>query len=644
MLQSLRQGAQSRIIKIFVFGTLFLAMMGLAMLDISGFIGRSMDGPKAIVANVGGIDIPTMEVERRVSEEIQRIQRSYGANLTRAQAIGMGMHTHILSRMVDETLLDRAASAAGFASTDAMVANTIRADKTFADANGRFDQQKFLQLLGNAGLTAEGFADILRKELPRSALIRSMANAARVPEGLADAYFLATHQQRVAQTMMLTDLSTPGVKDASDAEIETRYNAHPDDYMTPEYRALRILELGGANFTPDAAPEEEELKTYYSENEDTYYQREQRIAVQAILDNSEMAAKVAASVRSGTVMRDAVSAAGGDPAKVLEMGWLSSDRFAPETREIAFSMEKDAVSDPIAAGENWVVLQIKDIKPPRQVPFEEVRDSIAEAVRTQKATDTLYDAVNTIDDMLSSGKSLEEVAAKFNLGLRDVVAVDSAGKLPDTTPLAGLSDLRGALDAAFVLDAGENTSLVENDNNGFAVIEVRSITPPSRLPLEKVRMDIARSLRREAQDRANAKRAEAAVASIREGKPMNDVAARNGTTAETSKAMTFDGETLLAPEAVSALFNLKAVGDVEAVETQEGRMLVRLAEIIPATLGSDPEALAAVRRQLSSGMGNDIVAAFVDELKSIYPVTVHQRTLDLVFPSAAPDEDTSGEE
>jgi peptidyl-prolyl cis-trans isomerase D len=144
----------------------------------------------------------------------------------------------------------------------------------------------------------------------------------------------------------------------------------------------------------------------------------------------------------------------------------------PDVVSAAFSdlvLAQGAVSDPIDLGENHIVLiRLREHMPEALLPFEEVREQVAESVRRQRAMDAAAAAARELLAALEEGA---EIGALAESGARELVVAEAA-----TRSSAEIDQtLRQQV---FLMEApvegGRITQVVELPD-GYAVVQLESV-------------------------------------------------------------------------------------------------------------------------------------------------------------------------
>lgn len=141
-------------------------------------------------------------------------------------------------------------------------------------------------------------------------------------------------------------------------------------------------------------PSEEELKTYYNDNIDTYVQSPSRVKTSHLIFDSEDKAKEVKSKIDENPGYFKEYAEENDLA--TDMGWFQKGEKSTAIDNLAFSLEPDEVGGPVETLEGWQILKVED-KKKRQVPsFEEIRDKVKQDYVSEKENKKYQDWYNKV--------------------------------------------------------------------------------------------------------------------------------------------------------------------------------------------------------------------------------------------------------
>lgn len=616
MLQLLRHKVGSVVVKVlFVLLILSFAIWGI------GDIFRNR-GQSDTVATVGDVTISLGQLD----SQFRQVAQSQRIPLAVAQQLGLPQR--VLDGMVSGFLYDQFAADLGYNLSNDAIADAVRDNPAFRDpATNQFSRDRFLQLLQANGTNEAGFIASQRGQLQQQGVMRALFSGAEPPKALVDPIYKYRRETRVADTITLRNADQTSVPQPTQADLEAYHKEHGDKFQSPEYRTLNLVLLKTDEFAKSVSVSEDEAHTAYDKNQANYEKPETRRFDQVIAPTKELADQIAAAVRGGKPVQQAVDESGNAAVKLIPVDFTAKSAMPiPALADPGFALAQGQATDPVQSPFGWHVLVLTGTQPARTVPFAEARAEIEAQLKQSKAADALYDAANKFEDALADNVPVDKAAQEFGFTVTPVPAVAQDGTTQSGQPLPALPGQAQVLQAAFQLQQGDVSPMGTVDDNTSFIVRVDSIIPPATEPLAKVRDEVAAAWTEQKQaDAATALAADIAKR-LAAGEAAADVAKAVGGQVAETPALLRDGSNAGAVPAslVRDLFAAK-VGGTATAETPGGRVVARLTKIEPAK--PDATAEAAVKQDLQRGIAVDVGGGLDQALRARYGVTVDQAVL-----------------
>ncbi|HRJ12427.1 MAG TPA: SurA N-terminal domain-containing protein, partial [Alphaproteobacteria bacterium] len=135
---------------------------------------------------VGNTTISVQELQRAYSQQMETLRRQ-GMNIDGEMAKSLGIGNSVMRSMIERELLLQAARDYGIVVSDKMAASEIQKERAFYDEDGKFNRDKFKQLLQNAGVSEQEFVGGLRGDMSIRILLGALQTSAIPPAELARA-------------------------------------------------------------------------------------------------------------------------------------------------------------------------------------------------------------------------------------------------------------------------------------------------------------------------------------------------------------------------------------------------------------------------------------------------------------------------
>src|SRR3546814_7846484 len=100
------------------------------------------------------------------------------------QAPAFGIPQQVLERMITRAMLDEMSARLGMLVTEEQMRRHLLENPDFKDSAGRFDRDRFAQLLRYSGLNEQGYLARIGEDTKRQQLVAAVTEAAVAPESL----------------------------------------------------------------------------------------------------------------------------------------------------------------------------------------------------------------------------------------------------------------------------------------------------------------------------------------------------------------------------------------------------------------------------------------------------------------------------
>lgn len=627
MLEAIRKRSASFLVKLL----LGLLIVSFGIWGIGDTIRRGIGTPD--LASVGPVDIRPNDFEGDFQRELNRLRSLFGPTFDRDQARAMGLATSVLDGMITRILFSLEAKHLGVAISDDLVAKNIRNNRVFRNLLGAFDREKFQQALLASGWTEDVFVDRLRDDLARDQYVDSIEKGAVAPSDLVDAVYRYRQEKRVALAVFVADKDMTGIREPDDATLAKFHTEHAARFTAPEYRALTVVNLEAKDLAKEIVVSAQEIKDAYAARRDEFKRSERRHVLQMVLADETTAKRAHKMLVAGQSFAEVAKNVAGMDAETLDLGFVGRDNLLPEMADTAFGLKKGAVSEPVQSPLGWHILAVTDVDAAREQTLDEVRETLTNQIAHDKAVESLFELANRLEDNLGGGATLEESASQLNLKIFKIPAIDRRGRDAAGKIIAHLPKGDQFLSTAFESEEGVPSLLTEAGTDGYFVLRVDHITPPTLRPLESIRDEVVTAWKAEKRAEVAEKEAKTLVERLKTGAYLKTLAAERN--AEVSITAPFvrtvsDGSTGLPQTVVSNVFAIKP-GDATFGRGEAGYYVAVLKEIIAADPTTDEQGVAALREEFTNSLRNDLVIQLADALRGRYSVSVNQRAFEQLF-------------
>ncbi|TKI06277.1 peptidylprolyl isomerase [Martelella alba] len=613
MMDNLRAAANHVVLKV------ILAIIAISFV-LTGVGNYLIGGSGDYAAKVNGQQISRAQLEQAVQNERNRQQEAMGdsfSTLAGNEGYMLQMRRQVLSQLIDETLLDQYAQTLGLAVSDQQIKDAIFAIPAFR-TNGKFDNDKYRSLINNMGLTPDQYAQLMRKQMLTQQLIQGLGGTAFMLPAETDRLLALAVQDRKVRLATLNLDKLMAAQTATDQEIQDSYDRNKGAYASPESFKVAYISMDAAAMQDNITVSDDEIQAYYDQHKDQFTQPERKrysiiqskteADAKAILAQLHQGADFATLAKQKST--DVISAKNGG-----DIGWMEDAATVPELKQANLT-EKGQLSGVISSSVGYLVVRLDDIQPAQTKPLSEVRGSVADKVKQEKAVDAYYALQQKVSDAASiDNESL--ASAETAAGTK---AIETDWFTRDNVPAAlNFEPVKQVLFDGSLLGSngapGSNSDVITVDGDRALVMRIIDHKPESTKPLEAVRDQVAQQVKRaKAAQQARAD-AEKLLTALKEGKGDEAMKAAN---VSFSEPRDFDStrQNDRLSEAVFALPQPQQGKSTYGISTddQGNIVLISLDQVTPRKLADQQR--SQIVAQLNQGMTGVTFDSLLNNLRS----------------------------
>jgi peptidyl-prolyl cis-trans isomerase D len=626
MMQWIRGRAGSIIVKV-LFGLLIISFGFWGVYTRSDYF--QSQSPDTVIATVGDRSIRADNLQQVLQVTLERLREQYGA-IDPQQVKQLGVVDSLLRNLIDRSLLDQQAARLGLEVSDETIRRAIYDNPAFKGPDGKFDRQRFAQLLMMNRTSEDQLVARLRSEIPRSELLQAVTTGAGASRPVVDALYRYRNEKRLADVVAFPAAAVSDTAAPSEDELNKFYEAHPELFNAPEYRGFTVVSVSPTDLEEQGAIAEDRLRKEYEQRKDEFETAEKREIEQILAPSEEKAKEAADAVAAGKDWKEVATGLGQDPDTV-DLGLLNRQEIPHELGDVAFDLPLDQLSQPVKSPLGWHLLRVTKIEPAATQSFEEVKPKLEAALKLQDASDRLDKIGNKADDALAGGTPLAEVAAKYGLKTTTIAGSDATAHDPDGKPVALPVAPDEILKTVFATKQGDTSRIIDAGDGSIFAVHVDTVTAPRVRPLADLKDKVVAAWQDEQKRAAATKQSAALLAAVTADLPLAKAAGDKGLTllAALPLSRNAKADQTVPPGLVAKLFAAK-LGDVVTVDEPDGSYVAQLKEVQSPETVPDEEA-AKLTEQLAKEAKEDIAGAFTEALRRRFPVEIQREALDRMF-------------
>ena len=634
MLSGIRSAAETwlgKAVLVILFGFLIVSFAIWGIGDI--FRGYGANN----VASVGRSEISVENYRRAFQQRIADIQqRSRG--FTSEQARLIGIDRQVLNQMIGEVALDEEGRRLGLAISAEEVARQLANAPAFRGPDGRFNRPAFDAYLREVGLSEGGFLQQQRLVTLRQQLAEAVTGGIAAPQAMLEMLHRYRAEERSISYVVVPGAIASALPAPTEDQLKTLHEQRKAAFRAPEYRKFVALVLSPSEFAKDVPVSEAEVRQAYDQGvaAGRFGKAERRVIQQIVFPSQAEAAAAAERLKGGLAWEALLEELKLKPSDV-DLGLKSrADLVDAAVRDAAFGLAEGAVSEPVQGAFGAVLLRVPSIEAGSAQPLETVKDTIEADLRAGKLAgdrearrnlDALHDK---IEEIRSSGKTLQQVAEQLSRPVVTVEATDAQGQDTAGQPIAGIPAQAEVVKSVFASDRGVDNEAIRTPDNGYVWFEVQGIEPARERVFAEVRAQVEESWRNDEAVRITNESANAYLKRVEGGESLEDVANELGVSVETAEKVGRQGGENIGPAAAAAAFALtQGKFAVAATGRSADRMIMRLDAINTPAFNPEEQASKTLKTQVETTLTNEWQTQFVARVQNQLGVTINERAMAL---------------
>jgi peptidyl-prolyl cis-trans isomerase D len=581
------------------------------------------------VAKIGKTEISIDQFRNQYNEQLQRLSQQFRRPITPDQARALGLEQQILGQMIAETALDERTRQLGLGISNDAVAKRIKEDPTFHGPNGEFDENRFQQIIRQAGYSEQRFVNEQRRQTLRHQLASAIGGEFTVPKTAAQMLDRYQNEERSIDYVVLDGSKLGEVPTPTPEQLTAYFDEHKAVFRAPEYRKLVVVTVSSEELAKTVEVSDEDAKRTYDIRQSRYAVPERRHIQQIAFPNAEEAEAASKRLVDGLSF-DALAQERKLTDKDIDLGTITkAEMIDPAIANVAFSLAVGGVSSPVTGRFATAIVRVVKIEPGSVKPFAEVEKEIKHDIAVDRAKGDVNKIRDKIEDEYAGGTKLEDIAKKLNLPVVTIDAVDRAGRAPDDKPVAGLPKGVDVMSDAFSADLGAENDPLTLPGGGLVWYEVAGITPSRERTLDEVKDRVeARWRDDEIAKRLDAKTKEI-VDKLRGGTTFADVAAADGLMVENKWGLKRQGTGIMPPAVIAQVFRTPkdGIGSAEGAKPNE-RVIFKVTDIKEPTFEAGGAAAKPLQDQLRTSYGDELLSQYVSQLENDLGTTINPQALN----------------
>ncbi len=600
MIDIFRKFAGSTIAKI------FLILVAISFV-VAGGLGSGNIAQRK-VATIGDITISYAEFNGEYNRRLQSLQLQ---NTPKKELRELDLARNVLNGMVARKLIQLETQDLNLSVSDEFIGNTLKAMKFF-QKNDKFDTATFKRTLNSAGYNEEEYITILESDLVEQRYNETMNSITFETPNVANLLARNAEQKRSGLKAEKT-LSTITVAKPTEVQLTQYFKSEKESFRVLEMRDTSVLNLSIKSIKNSIS--DEEANNVFKANS-ALYQTEESRDYYYFTGEKEILERLVLDVNSGSKLKDAVQKHFKKDAATFLKTDIKRTALPSYSQKAVFETKTSEFSNIEVGAFGTSVVLIKKINPPKIPSFEIVKDE----VKTSLADEKLLEYINTVEDSISAGYTLEEVAQNMNIKINTINNVSINGGT------STLSQDKAFTKEIFELSVGDTSLAIELANGGYAIARLNKVKETYIPTLSNIKNDIEKAyvlMQKKIllQEKLN---------ELKSAKSINvfkKIATKNGF--EISNVKKISRAEATKNEATAILFE-NTVNTANGVVVNDTAYSLFTTDIFTPEKAS-VQTVESLKRTLSEISTSSVHKAIIVTLEKKYPVDININTLNSIY-------------
>lgn len=595
----------------------------LLLLGLLGFGAGGLSGTIRSIGTVGDKEIPVIQYQRALNEQIRAFEAQVGAPISFVQAQSIGLDQQVLNSVIAQRTLDNEAAKLGISVGDERVRAEVLRIPGFRGLSGSFDREAYRSSLQRSGMTETEFETSIREDAARTLVQGAIVEGIQAPNAYAAtiAQFIGETRAITWATLTADDLTAP-VPGPTDADNQTFYDENPDLFTAPETRTITYAWLTPEMIQDDVVVDAAAVRALYDDRITEFVRPERRLVERLVYLDQGEAEAAKASITVGETTFEGLVEARGLALTDVDMGDVDAVSLGAAGDAVFAALIGDIVG-PLETDFGPGLFRINAVFAADETPFEDAEPKLREELAAARARRVIDDFREGINDLLAGGAELEDLADQTDLRIG---TIDWSVDVQD-----GIAAYGAFRSAATAIAEGDFPELNELDDGGIFALRLDSVVAPSIRPLADVTdavLDAWQDVRTQQAVMTEAK----AVTSELDATIGFETVALIATSEDNLTRRSFVNGT---PQGfIQRVFELE-LGEVATIDAGNSAIIVRLEHMsIPspddASIAAD---LNALSETAAAGIAQDIFEIFNAEIQRDTDVAINPAAITAVHTS-----------
>ncbi|MCG6915916.1 MAG: SurA N-terminal domain-containing protein [Deltaproteobacteria bacterium] len=424
MLGLMRKHATSWLIKVALFAIVIVFIFW------GGYSYTEKKASRVAVINGSYIGMP--EYQSMYNNLVEQMRRQFGKQFSSELAETLNLKKQALDQLINRRLLLAEARILKIDVSREELQNAIISYPAF-QTNGRFDQQRYQQILRLNKFTPQEFEASQREDLLINKVQQFITRSTKVLDAEILSYFHLTQDKVNLAYIQLSPKDFQARVQVNEESLKDYFDKNREKYRLPVKRNILYVRFRPQDYLDEVQPTDMEIEDFYRLHQEDYKEAEKVHArhilfrippkaktsdIQAIQRRAEMVLDLA---RKGDdfaelarkYSEDSTASKGGD------LGYFTREDMVKPFSDVAFSLEKGDISDLVRTRFGLHIIKVEDIKEESIKPLAEIKETVIQNIKEEQSREIAWQRAESFIDLSRALDDMQKAALQESLVVKE---------------------------------------------------------------------------------------------------------------------------------------------------------------------------------------------------------------------------------
>ncbi len=342
--------------------------------------------------------------------------------------------------------------------------NLIATNPYFQNEEGKFDKERFAQLIGSQFKNESEFKKALATDVVLTMFSSAFSTSLEVPNDVLDYAYKGLTQTRNIEYVAIDKRNIKDIPEITQEFIDKTYQDSKAEFTVPEYRSGEVIYFD-ITALKKTKPSNEEVNKYYNDNIANYREEELYDISQAVFADEKSAKEMEAKLKDGSIDEKS--------QEFVDLGSVGRSSIQAVYSHNIATQKVGSFSKVLKTDAGYSIIFLKHIVDGRTIPLSEVRQGIEDNLSAQKQQ-LLIDNMKL--SLSSKAKDTDLASLAKQEPLFSYVKYENLNNqsVNKNSQFINVLGSQATLDALFSLGLNNNSSVMQDGSN-FYIVKVTNI-------------------------------------------------------------------------------------------------------------------------------------------------------------------------